>query len=34
MINSATISGDNLGVDDKNIYPLSRTYTLSLSVNF
>lgn len=34
MINSATISGDNLGIDDKNIYPLSRTYTLSLSVNF
>ena len=33
MINSATLS-DNIGVDDKQIYPLCRTFTLSMSVNF
>jgi TonB-linked SusC/RagA family outer membrane protein len=33
MINSASLIG-NIGLDDKNIFPLSRTYTLSLSVNF
>lgn len=39
MINSANLmkpngDSDNIGLDDKNIYPLCRTYTLSLSVNF
>ena len=33
MINSATV-GSDLGVDDKRFYPLSRTYSLGLSVNF
>ena len=33
MINSASLS-DNIGLDDKQIYPLCRTFTLSLSVNF
>lgn len=33
MINSNTVGGD-LGVDDKRFYPLSRTYSLGLSVNF
>lgn len=33
LINSTTVGGD-LGVDDKRFYPLSRTYSLGLSVNF
>lgn len=33
MINNTTIGGD-LGIDDKRFYPLSRTYSLGLSVNF
>lgn len=33
MINSSTV-GSDLGVDDKRFYPLSRTYSLGLSVNF
>ncbi len=33
MINSTTV-GSDLGVDDKRFYPLSRTYSLGLSVNF
>lgn len=33
MINSTTV-GSNLGVDDKNFYPLSRTYSMGVSVNF
>ncbi|MBR1804485.1 MAG: SusC/RagA family TonB-linked outer membrane protein, partial [Muribaculaceae bacterium] len=33
MINSTNING-TLGVDDKNIYPVARTYTLSLSITF
>jgi TonB-linked SusC/RagA family outer membrane protein len=33
MINSTTVGGD-LGVDDKRFYPLSRTFSLGLSVNF
>ncbi len=33
MINS-TIVGDDLGIDDKRFYPLSRTYSLGFSVNF
>ena len=33
LINSTTVGGD-LGVDDKRLYPLSRTYSLGLSVNF
>ena len=33
MINSTTVGG-NLGIDDKQFYPLSRTYSLGLSVNF
>ena len=33
MINSASLA-DNIGLDDKQIYPLCRTFTLSLSVNF
>lgn len=33
MINSTTVGGD-LGIDDKRFYPLSRTYSLGLSVNF
>ncbi len=33
MINSTTVGGD-LGIDDRRFYPLSRTYSLGLSVNF
>lgn len=33
MINSATVGGD-LGIDDKRFYPLTRTYSLGLSLNF
>ena len=33
MINSTTV-GNDLGIDDKRFYPLSRTYSLGLSVNF
>ena len=33
LINSMTVDS-TLGVDDKRTYPLSRTYTLSLSLNF
>ena len=33
LINSTTVGGD-FGVDDKRFYPLSRTYSLGLSVNF
>lgn len=33
MINSSVVGG-NLGIDDKSFYPLSRTYSLGLSVNF
>lgn len=33
MINSATVNG-TLGLDDKRNYPLARTYTLGLSINF
>jgi TonB-linked SusC/RagA family outer membrane protein len=33
LINSAVVN-DNLGVDDKRFYPLSRTYSIGLSVNF
>lgn len=33
MINSTTV-GSDLGMDDKRFYPLSRTYSLGLSVNF
>lgn len=33
MINSASLSGQ-LGVDDKQIYPLVRTFSLSLAINF
>lgn len=33
MINSNTVGGE-LGIDDKRFYPLSRTYSLGLSVNF
>lgn len=33
MINSTTVGGD-LGIDDKRFYPLSRTYSLGLSINF
>ena len=33
MINSTTVN-DNLGVDDKRFYPLSRTYSIGLSINF
>ena len=36
MINSTTISSSNpdIGLDDKRFYPLSRTYSLGLSINF
>lgn len=36
MINSTTISYDNpdIGLDDKRFYPLSRTYSVGLSINF
>ena len=33
MINSSTV-GSDLGVDDKRFYPLTRTYSLGLSLNF
>lgn len=33
LINSTQVDS-TLGVDDKRTYPLSRTYTLSLSLNF
>ena len=33
MINSAIV-GSDLGIDDKRFYPLSRTYSLGLSINF
>ena len=33
MINSATV-GSDLGIDDKRFYPLTRTYSLGLSLNF
>lgn len=33
MINSSSVN-DTLGVDDKRTYPLARTYTIGLSVNF
>lgn len=33
LINSSNVD-NTLGVDDKRTYPVSRTYTLSLSVNF
>lgn len=33
MINSTTV-GSDLGIDDKRFYPLTRTYSLGLSVNF
>jgi len=33
MINGNTV-GNDLGMDDKRFYPLSRTYSLGLSVNF
>ena len=33
MINSTTVNGE-LGLDDKRFYPLSRTYSVGLSINF
>lgn len=33
LINS-TVVGSNLGIDDKRFYPMSRTYSLGLSLNF
>ncbi len=33
MINSTTVN-DNLGLDDKRFYPLSRTYSIGLNINF
>ena len=33
MINSSTVSS-SLGIDDKQFYPLTRTYSIGLSVNF
>lgn len=33
LINS-TVVGSDLGIDDKRFYPLSRTYSLGLSLNF
>lgn len=33
MINSSTVNSE-LGIDDKRFYPLTRTYSLGLSVNF
>lgn len=33
MINSSTVNA-TLGMDDKRTYPLARTYTLGLSINF
>lgn len=36
MINSTTVSYDNpdIGLDDKRFYPLSRTYSIGLNINF
>ena len=34
MINSTSYSNGYLGVDDKQIYPLNRTFSLSLGVSF
>lgn len=33
MINSTTVDG-SLGLDDKQFYPLSRTYSIGLNINF
>ena len=33
MINSSTVNG-TLGIDDKRTYPLARTYTLGVTLNF
>lgn len=33
MINTSTVNS-TLGLDDKNIYPLSRTYTIGMSISF
>ncbi|OJV83163.1 MAG: SusC/RagA family TonB-linked outer membrane protein [Bacteroidia bacterium 44-10] len=33
MINSTTVNG-SLGLDDKQFYPLSRTYSIGLNINF
>ena len=33
MINSSNVNG-TLGVDDKNTYPVARTYSLGVSVYF
>jgi hypothetical protein len=33
MINSSTV-GSTLGLDDKNVYPLARTYTLGVQLTF
>ena len=33
MINN-TVMNDNMGIDDKRFYPLSRTYSIGLSVTF
>ena len=33
MINSSVING-SLGIDDKNVYPVYRSYTMGLSVKF
>ena len=33
MINSSSVNS-TLGIDDKRNYPLYRTYTIGLSVNF
>ena len=33
MINSSTVGG-TLGVDDKNVYPVARTYSLGLNITF
>ena len=33
MINSSNVNS-TLGVDDKNIYPVSRTFTMSVAINF
>ena len=33
MINSTTVNSE-LGLDDKRFYPLSRTYSIGLNINF
>lgn len=33
LINSSTVN-DNLGIDDKRFYPLSRTYSIGLNIKF